>query len=149
MSERFKLFAAAYVILIRNEEIFLLRRYETGWMDGYYGLPSGHLEEEEGIKACAIREAQEEAGIYIRDEDLDFAHVMHRVRPGDREYIDMYFVARAWQGEPSIMEVEKADDGRWFPISSLPENTVPSVRYAIDNYRSGVAFSTFGRDEDQ
>lgn len=41
--EEFKIVSTVYLILIRNNEILLLRRYNTGFHDGEYSLPAGHL----------------------------------------------------------------------------------------------------------
>jgi ADP-ribose pyrophosphatase YjhB (NUDIX family) len=47
--ERFKLIAAVYLVLIKNNKILLLRRHNTGYFDGYYSLPAGHVEKEETL----------------------------------------------------------------------------------------------------
>lgn len=44
MKEKFKYIGSSYLVLIKNNEILLLRRYNTGFMDGNYGLPAGHLD---------------------------------------------------------------------------------------------------------
>jgi hypothetical protein len=41
-TERFKLRAAAYLLLIKDGKVLLLRRSNTGWRDGEYTLPAGH-----------------------------------------------------------------------------------------------------------
>ncbi len=110
-----------------------MRRYKTGWMDGYYGLPSGHLEEGEAPAAAAIRETAEEIGINLKPEDLKFAVVMHRkaANEADREYIDFFFTAENWPGEPRLMEPDKCDEVGWFPLDNLPEKIIPYVKDAI------------------
>ncbi len=70
--------AEVYLVLIREERILLLRRYQTGYEDGNYSLVAGHVEAEETCKEAMIREAEEEAGIEIDYENLEVVHVMHR-----------------------------------------------------------------------
>src|SRR3989338_2613481 len=41
---------AAYAFVIKEHKILLILRKNTGWMDGKYGLPAGHLEKDETIK---------------------------------------------------------------------------------------------------
>ena len=52
--------------MIKNEDvkkkILLSKRKNTGYKDGEYELPGGHLEENETIQECAIRETIEETG---------------------------------------------------------------------------------------
>ena len=45
--ERFKLIPAVYLLLRRDEEVLLLRRANTGYQDGKYGLIAGHLDGDE------------------------------------------------------------------------------------------------------
>lgn len=66
MSEnRFQLFCAVHLVLIQNNQVLLLKRKNTGYQDGNYGLVTGHMEKGETAKQAIIREAQEEAGIKV------------------------------------------------------------------------------------
>ncbi|HET9721669.1 MAG TPA: NUDIX domain-containing protein, partial [Candidatus Saccharimonadales bacterium] len=76
---RFKLILSVYVIMIREGKILLLRRANTGYEDGNYGLPSGHADGGETSRAATAREAKEEAGVTIKPGDLKLAHCMHRL----------------------------------------------------------------------
>ncbi len=135
--ERFKLKVAVYALLIKEDKILLCRRFNTGWQDENYGLPSGHLESNETVTEALLREVSEEVGIRLNLEDVEFVHAMHR----KSNYIDLFFAVRSWAGEPKILEPDKCDDMQWFPLNSLPSNIVPSVRSAIQNHRSGILFS--------
>ena len=42
------------------------------------------------------------------------------------------------------METDKCDDLAWFGLDHLPTNTVAYVRRAIENYRQGTWFDSFG-----
>lgn len=141
--ERYKIKVAVYILLMKGSEILLARRFNTGWQDGNYGLPAGHLEPNETIKQGAIREMQEEVGITIKSEDVEYIHTMHRMN----RYIDLFFVCSNWEGTPKITEADKCDDVQWFSLDSLPENIIPSVRHAILQYKNGVTFSEFDVEE--
>lgn len=136
MVEHYTIKAAVYAILVKDGQVLLVRRSNTGWHDGDYGLPAGHLEAGETIVAGTIREAREETGLELVPESVTFVHVMHR----RGKYIDFFFTA-SWSGEPQNMEPNKHDDVRWFPLDTLPENMIPSVRLALDYYQKGVTFS--------
>ncbi len=140
--ERFTLRAAVYLLLVKEGKVLLLRRSNTGWRDGQYTLPAGHVDGNSPIRAELCREAKEELGIILEPSDLDFMHVMHQ--RDNAEYVDFYFLATNWQGEPRNCEPEKCDDMLWAPLDELPENTVPNVRQALAAHASGSAYSEFG-----
>lgn len=130
---------ASYVIPKKGNEVFLMRRFQTGWMDGKYGLASGHMEEGESPITAAIRETKEEAGIDVKPEDLKFVLVMHRkpVHEGDAEYIDFFFTTEKWDGEPKLMEPEKCDEIGWFSLGALPENILPYEMEMFEAVKAG------------
>lgn len=144
-SERFTLRSAVYLMPLRGDEILLLRRANTGWMDGMYSLIAGHLDGNESVSSAMIREALEEAKIKVAKPDLIPATVVHRKSVID-EYVDFFFVTRTWEGTPEIGEPDKCDDLSWFPLNDLPTNLLPHVKTAIDNYKNKIAFSESGFD---
>lgn len=138
---RFALHAAVYLILQKNSKILLLRRYNTGWRDGMYTLPAGHIDGNETVVSTMVREAKEETGINIKPADLSVVHAVHQV--GNKEYIDFYLSAKKWRGIPSIMEPNKCDRMGWFPLNKLPENLLANVKDALNKIRKGEIFSEF------
>lgn len=140
---RFRPRAAVYFLLMKDEKILLLRRFNTGWNDGNYSLAAGHIDGNEPAEAAMIREAREELGITVELEDLKFAHVSHRYAP-DHEYIDFYFTASQWQGEPYNAEPNKCDEVAWYSLDALPENIIPNVREVIAHYANKQPYSIFG-----
>ncbi len=134
--------ATVHLLFFRDEKILLLRRFQTGYRDGEYSVPAGHLDGNETVRAAALREAAEEVGVKIQPDDLLFSSVMHR-NEGD-ERVDFFVIVRAWQGEPFNNEPHKCDELRWEDVKSLPANMIPYVRRAIENEQSGVHFDEFG-----
>ncbi|HEY6073956.1 MAG TPA: NUDIX domain-containing protein [Anaerolineales bacterium] len=137
--------ATVHLLFFRAGEILLQRRLNTGYRDGEYSVPAGHLDGGETVIAAGIREASEEIGVHILPEALTFSSVMHR-HEGD-ERVDFFLLVEKWEGEPFNAEPEKCDDLRWFPLSSLPPNMVPYVRRAVQNHREGRHFDEFGWNE--
>lgn len=142
-TERFRPRAAVYLLLIKDEKILLMRRYKTGWNDGNYSLASGHIDGNEPAEQAMLREAKEEIGITIPLENLRFAHVSHRFAP-DVEYIDFYFTADAWEGEPYNAEPNKCDEVAWYDLDALPENIIPNVQDVLEHYAQNQPYSVFG-----
>ena len=145
-SERPLIRAAVHVLLTRQldgrTEILMLRRAGTGYQDGNWSLPAGHLDGGETMFQAAAREAQEEIGIALDPELLSFAHAMHRASVVER--LDFFVIAPVWSGEPVNTEPHKASELAWFPTGALPRNTIPYVRYAIEDIARGRPFSLFG-----
>jgi ADP-ribose pyrophosphatase YjhB (NUDIX family) len=141
--EKFKLIAAVYLVLIQDGKVLLSRRFNTGYEDGNYSLPAGHLERGESLRQGLIREVREEIATILELEDINLEHVMHRKKK-DHERLDFFFTTNHFAGEPKNAEPEKCDELSWFPLDTLPENTVPYVRQAIDCIRRRQSFSEFG-----
>ena len=142
MSERFRAKVAVHVLLVREGSVLLLRRANTGYEDGNYSVPAGHLDGDESATSAAAREALEETGVVIDTATLRFVGVMHRKSNDER--IDFFFEATAWSGELANAEPEKCDELAWYAFDNLPPNVVPYVRRAIENYRAGIVFEEFG-----
>jgi 8-oxo-dGTP diphosphatase len=142
--QRFRLISAVHLFFIREGEILLLRRANTGYQDGNFSVVAGHLDGNETVKQAAIREAREEVGVKLNPQDLTVVQVMHR--RSDDERIDWFLVAKEWQGEISNCEPNRCDLLAWHQLDTLPENTIPYVAHAINNYREGIWFDSFGWD---
>jgi len=140
--DRFKVIPTSHLILVKDGKILLLRRFNTGWSDGQYSVVAGHLDGNETFLQAMIREAKEEAGIELSQEDLEVVHVVHR--KSNEERIDFFILAKKWKGDPKNMEPHKCDDLNWFEMDKLPENTIPYIRQAIDCFRKGTFYSEHG-----
>lgn len=135
MRERFKVMPALFTVVVKDERVLLLRRQSTGWLDGYYDLPSGHLESEETLQEGTVRELEEETGVTAKPDDLRLTHIYQNYHNPDRPYMGFIFKALKWQGEPQIREPEKCDDMQFFSLDKLPK-TVPYVEHALSHSAS-------------
>ncbi len=131
-----------HLLLFRQDRILLSRRLNTGYRDGEYSVPAGHLDGNETVIAAAMREAEEEIGLHLAQDDIRFCSVMHRLE--DDERVDFFVRVLHWSGEPFNNEPDKCDDLRWVHLAALPENTVPYVRKALANLQRGQVFDEFG-----
>ena len=145
MSDRFTLRSAVYLILKKDGQILLSRRFNTGWIDGQYSLPSGHLEENEKLTDALVREAKEEIGISLNLDDIKMEHVFLRKSTADHaEYIDFFFTASKWEGDITNNEPDKCDDLKWFPKNNLPDNAWAHIKFIIEQIKKGNHFSEVG-----
>ncbi len=136
---------AVHLFLIKDNQILLARRFQTGYEDGNYSVPAGHIEKGETALQAILREGKEEAGIRCSPMQTKFVHVMCRKNPGEEmERVDFFFACTQWDGDLCNPEPEKCDDLRWFPITKLPKNTVAYVRSAINHYQNSIFYSEHG-----
>ncbi|HEY0473478.1 MAG TPA: NUDIX domain-containing protein [Kribbella sp.] len=138
--DRFQVIPAAYVVLRRGDEVLLLLRSNTGYMDGYWAVPAGHVEHGESAVTAALREVQEEVGVEIDPADLVPVTAMHRTGGNGQsidERVDFFFTASRWQGEPRLMEPDKATGLDWFSFDKLPDPVVPHEARVLAGLRSG------------
>lgn len=143
--ERFKMPVAAYLVIKNGNNLLLSLREGTGYMDGYYGLVSGHVEEGEPAKYACIREAMEEASIQLKMNEIKPAHIMHRITP-QTEYMDLFFIVENYEGKVENMEPNKCGGLKYFDIHNLPENTIDYIKVAINNSLNGIFYSEYGFD---
>ena len=143
MKERFKLVPAVYLIVKNGNKILLSLRKNTGYMDGYYGLVSGHVDGNEPARFACIREAMEEAGMEISMEELKIGCMMHRLT-SERECMDIFFVLEDYYGKLENMEPEKCDGLKYFDMDNLPENIIPYVDTAIKNSLNNMVYCEYG-----
>ena len=123
---------AVYVVL-RNDkgQVFMLRRMNSSWKNGFYSLPAGRVEEGETFIDGAIREAHEEAGVTIKAEDLRLYGVISRKDEGKSpDWMDLFFEATKWEGEAHVHEKDKFDHGVWIHPKEL--NTINLIENQLD-----------------
>ena len=127
------------MILQQGNKILLGLRQNTGFMNGYWGLPGGHVEAHETFTQAILREAKEELGIVL--EKPHVVHVMQHNREGQPERIHVFFHATKWQGEITNPEPQFCAGLEWFDLDHLPEKLIPYMKDAVENFRKGEMYS--------
>ena len=139
---RLKVIPSVFTIVIDNGKVLLLKRANTGWLDGWYDLPAGHLEDQEHLKEGAARELKEETGLTVNPKKLKLAHVYQNHNTVDKPHYGFIFLAAEWEGSPSITEPDKTTEIKFFPLNQLPEKVTPYVKEGLDHLDSSeVTFS--------
>ena len=117
----------ALLMLRKENKVLLLRRFNTGYEDGKYCFPGGHVEKGEPIHKAMIREAREEIGIEIEYKNLNLTHIFNR-KVKDNAYVDFIFECKEWRGKERIMEKDKSDELKWFDLNNIPDNIIPFMK---------------------
>jgi 8-oxo-dGTP pyrophosphatase MutT (NUDIX family) len=130
------------LLLNADSQVLFGRRQNTGFEDGAWHLPAGHLEAGESVVQALLREAKEEVGVTIAPEAVEFAHVMHSSSSGGR--VAFFFTVRQWDGTPENLEPEKCSELAWFAFNDLPDHMIDYCRVALDHINAGQAFSVYG-----
>lgn len=133
MADRLKMVVGVHLILRSGTKVLLARRYNTGWGDGDYNLPCGHLDAGEEAVTGLRREAWEEIG--VRPGALSFVGATHW--QSNKQSVNLFFECRKWRGKPENREPDKCDDLRWFDLSKLPRRIVPQSRLVLQACRRG------------
>ena len=94
-------------------------------------LPGGKQEYDETFFDCAKREVKEETGLDV--DDLELFGAVDDIQP-DRHFITMHVIAKSYRGEPQVMEPDKEDEWRWFPLDALPERVYTPSEKFLKNY---------------
>jgi len=104
--ERERPYLAIYCIVRDGDKVLMLQRSNTGYADGKWSFPAGHVDEGESLTCAASRELKEETGLDLAQSDWIFRTIMHR-RTADRRIIDVFMEATNWQGQPVNTEPYK------------------------------------------
>ena len=138
----FKITPEVHLVLKRGDQYLLLRRYQTGYLDGFYGLVAGHVDGAEPFRTAMAREALEEAGIAIVPDDLRLVHMMHRL--AEKERLSLFFEPTSWTGPIENREPHKCDDLDWYSLEEKDADLIPYIKAALDHIAAGDHYSEFG-----
>ena len=126
-----------HVLLFKEQQLFLLRREKTGFMDGYYSLPGGHQRAGESVEDAARRECQEEAGVVAGAME---AVCVMPYRSGRHQGLNFVFEVTQWEGDPKVGEPELFSEARWVTPPQMPRRAVPWIADVLQARQSGVWF---------
>lgn len=139
---------AVHVVIRRGDDVLLVLRTATGYEDGKYCLPSGHVEDGESFSAAAVRETREETGIDLDQDEVGFVYLQHRLATnelGESEvWVDAFFEAGEWKGEPTNGEPDKHGEVAWCDAEDLPANMMASHKFALERIAEGHVYGEFG-----
>ena len=125
------------VMVIKNGEVLLGKR-KNSHGDGTWAFPGGHLEFNESIEECAIREIFEETGIRIKN--LRYGPYTNDIfkREG-KHYVTLFVLADYDSGAPTVKEPHKCEEWQWhnWPPEVQP-HFLPIVNLLKQNFKLPV-----------
>ncbi len=143
MNEKYFSRLAVNLVLTRinqsgKKEILLQLRKNNGYMDNMYEFAcSGHVKKGESYTTALVREAREEIGIEVKEEELIFLAVNHHYQA---DHVQLFFTTNSYDGEPTVCEPNECGGLLWADIDNLPGNTIPYVANVIEDIKLGIQF---------
>ncbi|MER7846190.1 NUDIX domain-containing protein [Kitasatospora sp. NPDC096077] len=139
------LVVGVHLVLLDQNAVLLGRRHNTAYANGMWHLPSGHMEPGEPVTRSMTREAEEELGVLIAEDDLELVHTLHHLDADDgRSRLQLFFRPTRYDGRVRNAEPHKCDALHWWPLDGLPSSTVPYTVQALAEIGRGNALSTVG-----
>jgi len=149
--------SAVHAVIIQNSQVLLGRRFNTGWGDGEYFFPAGHVKAFETLQDALTREMDEEIGAapifnaHVIKPALVIEHLKDygAAKPASdrfRHYYEYFYLVQNLEGTPRNLEPDKCDDLRFFPLSSLPSNIHPLALHALQCVTGNIPHSSYGFD---
>lgn len=147
--QRHKAVPAVYLFLtdLQTGRVLLALRQNTGYQDGMWNVPSGHIEGDELPREALVRESKEEVGIDFDPCDAEHVHTSYRpAHDPTGARVDLFFRISTWSGEVRNAEPEKCERLEWFPLRGpFPPNTSPHVLHALNEWwKKEEPFSELG-----
>jgi 8-oxo-dGTP diphosphatase len=137
-----KLIGCVLIILKdANKRFALLKRsLASSFGQGKYSIPGGHVEKGETFRNAIIREAFEELGVIVQEDNLRFVHSFYR-NTGGQDRVIHVFECTQWNGDVHNKEPDKHTDLLWCTESDLPENIVPHHKNVLGLVHTGIFYS--------
>ena len=124
----------AVIFLIKKDGKFLfVKRGHTGKCDGYYMLPSGHVDEGESVFAACARELKEELDIVVKPQDMIF-----RMTEPTKTHEHFFFEVMHYEGTIKNNEPQKHDEVVFLSIDN--DKIHPVTAYGIKEILNGKSF---------
>ena len=128
-----------FIISLDNQKVLLQKRSATKrmWPNLWDVTAGGHVLSGELGYESVIREAKEEIGITVKEEDLVFLAVNHHYQA---DHVQLFFSTNSYEGEPTVCESQECGGLLWANLDNLPENTIPYVANVIEDIKLGIQF---------
>ena len=118
-------------VLIFQDDKILLGKRKNSHGSNSWAPPGGHLEFQETLQECAIREVLEETGL-ILDHVIKGPYTNDIFKDENKHYITIFMLAKYIAGEPKVLEIDKCESWQWFDLNNLPDQLFLSLNNLLD-----------------
>jgi 8-oxo-dGTP diphosphatase len=135
------------LLLTDVDRVLLALREGTGYADQQWNLPSGKLELGEDAVTAVSREAFEEIGVQLAQDEPRLVVTVHHRNMVGLARVGLVFTVRynvGRHGKPINAEPYKCARIEWFPSDTLPSNTYPYTTACVRAFRDGQPFALSG-----
>ena len=134
----------AYALVLRGEEVLLVRISERGFHTGSWTLPGGGVDHGESPRDALVREVREECGVDCTVGDLLAVHDEHfsgtapNGRFEDFHAVALMFAATlAGDAEPALAEQDGTSDAvAWVPVADVMAGAQPVLDVVTEALRA-------------
>jgi len=127
------------IYIFNDKHQLLLGLRKSNHANGTWCAPGGHMEYGESNEQAAIREAKEETGLDISNNDLYLAGTTNDFfKESGKHYITLHLFCKQYHGTPKIMEPDKCAEWKWFDLDNLPENLMLSNKNFLTQYQNKI-----------
>ncbi|HYA04134.1 MAG TPA: NUDIX hydrolase [Syntrophobacteria bacterium] len=124
------------IILVEEGKLLLVKRRSTSY-GGMWCIPCGHVEWDEDVRSCAMREMKEETGIDVVLGPVFDVHSNFHDR--ERQTVGVWFLSRACGG--TLSPGSDAEEARFFPITEVPADMAFPTDLVVCNKLQGLLSS--------
>ena len=123
---------AAGILFVTADSALFMRRSGEGDHAGTWCIPGGKLEDGESAEDGAIRETYEEAGVHIKNDELQLWTRNLSTTPDDEVDFTTFRVRVSHQFTPRLSD--EHNGWAWAPIDSPPQPLHPGAQIALDRF---------------
>lgn len=129
--------------IIKNDawEVLFQKRSNTGYADGLFQIPAGHMELEESMYDAIIRKMKQELDITIHKDNLELVHIAHRVRKWAKEGFDIYFHISSYEWKIINNEPNKCEKIEFRDIHKIYNDTINFDIEVLKKVEKWISFS--------